>query len=87
MKNANTGTDFEALAAMKDEDIDCSDIPELTQEELHSPEWFVEGPGRETIYLSFDHTVLDFFRKTGRNYRERMNEVLMDYVRAAAQAG
>ena len=28
------GTDLEALRAMSDEDMDCSDIPELTDEEL-----------------------------------------------------
>lgn len=27
-------TDWDALAKMKDEDIDCSDIPALTEEEL-----------------------------------------------------
>ena len=34
-------TDFEALAAMTDDDIDCSDIPEITDEEIENAPWFI----------------------------------------------
>ena len=37
-------TDFKALAAMTDGDIDCSDIPALMEEELNSDRWFSETP-------------------------------------------
>ena len=73
-------TDFEALAAMTDDDIDCSDIPEMTDEELANAEWFIEGGDRETILLSFDKSVLEFFRQKGNGYREYMNAALKDYV-------
>ncbi len=77
-------TDFEKLRAMTDDDIDCSDIPALTDEELASPEWFATYPHQELFTLSVDRSVIDFFRKQGRGYRERMNSVLRDYVAANA---
>ena len=73
-------TDFEALAAMTDDDIDCSDIPEMTDEEIANAEWFIEGGDRETILLSFDKFVLEYFRAKGNGYREDMNAALKDYV-------
>ena len=67
---------------MTDDDIDCSDIPEMTDEELANAEWFIEGGDRETILLSFDKFVLEFFRQKGNGYREYMNAALKDYVLA-----
>ena len=49
MKKMNkTGTDFEKLAAMNDEDIDYSDIPALSEEFLAAAKWVVEMPKDET---------------------------------------
>ncbi|MBQ9526942.1 MAG: BrnA antitoxin family protein [Fretibacterium sp.] len=85
MEQKLTGkTDFERLRNMKDDEIDCSDIPALTDEELASPEWFATYPHQELFTLSVDRSVIDFFRKQGRGYRERMNDVLRDYVAANA---
>ena len=75
-------TDFEALAAMTDEDIDCSDIPEMTDEEFNSLESFGVCPHQELFTLGVDRDVVNFFRQYGRGYRDRMNNVLKDYVTA-----
>lgn len=83
-KSENVKSDLDALAAMTDDDIDCSDLPAFTQEELDAAEGFAEGPDRETILLSFDRSVLEYFRGQGRDYRERMNSVLRDYALANA---
>ncbi len=78
------GTDFEALRNMKDEDIDCSDIPELTEEELDRGEGLWIGPHTEFMHLALETAVLDYFRKTGKGYAMRMSKVvntlLRDYV-------
>ena len=83
MQNENKKwvTDFEALAAMTDDDIDCSDIPEMTDEEIENAPWFIEGQGKETIYFSVDDFVLDYFKKKGKNaYLVMMSDALKDYV-------
>ena len=74
-------TDFEALRAMTDDDIDCSDIPEMTDEEFNSLESFGVCPHQEMFTLGVDRDVIDFFRnKYDRDYRYRMNDILKNYV-------
>ncbi len=74
-------TDYEALAAMTDEDIDCSDLPEFSKEWLDNAEITVTFPKKELISLRIDKNVLDFFRSKGRNYQSRINEVLKTYMK------
>jgi uncharacterized protein (DUF4415 family) len=81
MKNLKeTKTNFEKLAAMSDDDIDCSDIPELSKEFLASAKWMIETPEKEQITIRIDKSVLDFYRQTGRGYQTRMNAVLRAYA-------
>ena len=81
MKNLKkTRTDFEKLAAMTDDEIDCSDIPELSEEFLSTAKWIAETPEKEQITIRIDKPVLDFYRKTGRGYQTRMNAVLRAYA-------
>ena len=83
MKNLkNTRTDFERLAAMTDDEIDCSDIPAFTEEFLAAAKWIVEAPEKEQITIRVDKSVLDFYRKTGKGYQTRMNAVLRAYAEA-----
>ena len=85
MEQKVTGkADFERLRAMTDDEIDCSDIPAFTEEELNSAEWFISTPERELLHFSLDRSVVDFFRKQGRDYRERINSALKEYVAANA---
>ena len=69
---------------MTDEDIDCSDIPELTDEELNSPDWLGCTPDREVMYLAINRNIAEQFRQTGDGYLNRMsnliNSFLSDYV-------
>lgn len=74
-------TDYEALAAMTDEGIDCSDLPEFSKEWLDNAEITVTFPKKELISLRIDKNVLDFFRSKGRNYQSRINEVLKTYMK------
>ncbi len=74
-------TDYEALASMTDEDIDCSDLPEFSKEWLDNAEITVTFPKKELISLRIDKNVLDFFRSKGRNYQSRINEVLKTYMK------
>ena len=77
-------TDFARLDAMKDEDIDCSDIPAFTKEELRNSEWIAGLPGSENVYLSIDGRLVDYFRKSGKGYLNRLNiavnSALREYI-------
>jgi uncharacterized DUF497 family protein len=73
-------TDWKRIDAMRDEDIDFSDAPEL------GPDFFKNAiiwPGpKKQITLRVDPDVLTFFRKHGRGYQTTMNAVLRKYMEA-----
>jgi len=73
-------TDWKRIDAMRDEDIDYSDIPK------QGPDFFANAilwPGtKEQITLRLDPDVLKFFRKQGRGYQSTINAVLRKYMEA-----
>ena len=73
-------TDWERLRAMRDEDVDTSEIPELDKDFFKKA---VIWPGtKKQITLRLDPDVIEFFRKRGRGYQAMMNTVLRKYVEA-----
>jgi uncharacterized protein (DUF4415 family) len=69
---------------MKDEDIDFSDIPEIT------PEMFARAvrrknfkviPRKKQITLRVDDDVIDWYKKQGRGYQTRINSLLRAYMK------
>jgi uncharacterized protein (DUF4415 family) len=73
-------TDWARLRALKDKDIDTSDIPELTDDFFKKA---VLWPGtKKQITLRLDPDVVDFFKKQGRGYQSNINAVLRKYVDA-----
>jgi uncharacterized protein (DUF4415 family) len=79
MKKASQ-TDWKRIDAMRDEDIDFSDIPE------QGPDFFANAiiwPGpKKQVTLRIDPDVLKFFRKQGRGYQTTINAVLRKYMEA-----
>ena len=72
---------IEALAAMKDEDIDYSDIPELGEEFWKNA--IVVYPDRTTpVTLRVKKSVLEIYKAQGKGYQTRMNAVLESYARS-----
>src|SRR5690554_2435218 len=78
-------TDWKRLKAMKDNDINLSDSPEL------SPEMFARALVRRglkpvarkaQITLRLDQDVLDWFRKQGKGYQTQINSLLRAYMEA-----
>ncbi len=78
-------TDWERLDAMKDEDIDLSDMPEVT------PEMFAravvrrglkEPAGKQQVTIRLDSDVLAWFRAQGKGYQTRINALLRAYMEA-----
>jgi uncharacterized protein (DUF4415 family) len=78
-------TDWNRLDAMQDEDIDLSDIPEIT------PEMFAKAvvrrglkqpPAKQQITIRLDDDVLRWFRAQGDGYQTRINALLRAYMEA-----
>ena len=77
-------TDLKRLDAMKDEDIDFSDNPEV------SAEMFARGIVRrglkpiqrkKQLTLRVDSDVVDWYKKQGRGYQTRINSLLRAYMK------
>ena len=71
----------EELAALADQDIDTSDIPEL-DDGFWSKAELVEREGTEQVTLRIKKSVLQFYRSSGKGYQTRMNAVLESYARS-----
>ncbi|MCU0510804.1 MAG: BrnA antitoxin family protein [Anaerolineae bacterium] len=89
MKQQNTGatpeTDWQRLDALRDEDIDLSDIPEITPEMFARAvvrQGFKPKPTKAQVTLRIDRDVLEWFRSLGDGYQTRINALLRAYMEA-----
>lgn len=73
-------TDLDRVKAMKESEIDYSEIPPL-EEGFFKKAVVWPGPKKQ-VTLRLDPDVLEFFRKQGRGYQSRINAVLRKYVEA-----
>jgi uncharacterized protein (DUF4415 family) len=77
---ASQKRDLKALAAMKDEDIDLSDIPEQLDWSDAKRGVFYR-PIKQQLTLRLDADLIDWFKKNGTGYQTRINSALRDYVK------
>lgn len=70
------------LKAMKDEEIDYSDIPTTTGEGWTRAKPIMGVQNKQLISLRLDPEVLEFFKAQGARYQTRISAVLQEYVRA-----
>ena len=71
---------LEAIAALKEEDIDTSDIPELDEAFWRNAR-LVQPDRTEPVTLRVKRSVLEAFKAQGKGYQTRMNAVLESYIR------
>ena len=71
-------TDWKRLAAMKDKDIDTSDIPELDDAFFQQAE--LKVPPKQPVTLRLDADVLLWFKSQGQGYQIRINQLLRRYM-------
>lgn len=79
------GTDIEKLRNMKDEDIDFSDIPPITEERFKNAlvrKNFKLVPKKNQESVPLDKDIIDFFKEQDFNYPSKINRLLRAYVEA-----
>lgn len=71
-----------AIAAIRDEDIDLSDIPEITDEQwsraVRNPYY---RPVKDQVTLRIDRDVLAWFRATNEKYQTAINTALREHMK------
>ena len=82
LNNQETQQRLRALAKKPDSEIDDSDIPELTAEQLANmvPVGDMFRSRKELISLRVDKDTLAFYRELGRNHQSVMNFALRFYM-------
>ncbi len=80
-------TDWERVAAMQDEDIDLSELPEVTEAQMEHAVLRVGGHpvarGKQRVDVFLDNFVVEFFKSKAdeRGYQALINEALVAYIR------
>ncbi|MBW1699071.1 MAG: BrnA antitoxin family protein [Deltaproteobacteria bacterium] len=80
-------TDWQRLNAMRDKDIDMSDIPEITKKQLSQAKLRIGGKplarGKIRVNIFLDAEVVAYFKAKagGRGYQTLINEALKDNIR------
>ena len=70
---------------MRAEDIDLSDLPEVTPEMFANAiirKGFMQAPTKQQITLRIDQDVIAFFREQGQGYQTKINQLLRAYMEA-----
>jgi len=75
-----TKEEWARFDALRDKDIDCSDIPELGKEFWKNAKLMPPLIGKKAISIRIDPDVLDWFKGKGKRYQSRINAVLRAYV-------
>jgi len=72
---------IKAIDAIRDEDIDLSDMPEITDEQwsraVRNPYF---RPVKDQVTLRIDRDVLAWFRHTAEKYQTAINAALREHV-------
>ncbi len=76
-----TSTDWKALEAMTDEEIDYSDIPPLTDAFFERAKLW-QPKKQVTVTMHLDSDVLEWFQKQDQDWEKRMQAALRIYVEA-----
>ena len=84
-RSSKARTDWTRVDALRDEDIDTSDIPQIT------PAQFAKALARkglkpvgrkQQITLRIDADVLEWFKDQGAGYQTHINALLREYMKA-----
>ncbi len=67
------------IAAIKDEDIDYSDIPPLDEEFWKNARVRWPDRAKKQLTMRLDADIVDWFKSQGKGYQTRMNAVLRSF--------
>lgn len=79
-------TDWKRVDALRDEEIDLSDNPEVTPKmfaEAIVRRGLVAAPPKEQVTLRLDVDVLQWFKSKGKGYQTQINALLRAYMEAS----
>lgn len=84
--NKQRRRDLQAIAALPDESIDTTDIPELNEEQLRQAiRGWMYRPVKKPVTMRLDADVIEWLKQQGPGYQTKANRILrMQMLRALA---
>jgi uncharacterized protein (DUF4415 family) len=78
-----------ALEAMPDDQIDFSDIPEMTEEDWRRPQYvgLMYRPGKKSVTIRLDEDMVKWFKAQGKGWQTKMNWALRLYFATHRKIG
>ncbi len=76
-------TDWHRLSKMKDKEINTSDVSELGFDFFRHAELRLPRP-KKMVSIRLDEDILSWFKRQGRGYQTKINEILKMYIKAKA---
>ena len=79
-------TDWARINAMQDEDIDFSDAPEATEEQIARSTFRIGGVpvdrSKQAVHMVLDATIVEYFKQQSgeQDYQNLMSVALLDYI-------
>lgn len=86
MKRYERPLTVEEMKAVRDEDIDFSDIPEANAAFWSDAKVSFPEGAKTPVNMRLDSDMLEWFRSQGRGYQTKMNAVLRSFYEAHKQA-
>lgn len=80
VKKLKGKTDWKRLRAMKDEDIDLSDIPELDATFWKNAKIMIPKSDKQKTSVKLDQELVDWFKKHDKSYINHIQAVLKTYI-------
>ncbi len=80
-KKSTIKSNLKRIDALRDEDIDYSDIPAL-DEGFFDKARMVVPPGKKQLTIRLDADVLAWLKAQGKGYQSRINAILRMYYEA-----
>jgi len=74
-------TDFQRVRAMRDAEIDYSDIPQLGKSFWKRAKLVMPEP-KDRLTIRLDHDIVEWLKKQGSGYQTRINAILRSYMMA-----
>lgn len=83
---------LEYTSNLPDDQIDTSDIPELTEEQLRNRTVYINlvpvpGTGKTSVTIRLDTDMVAWFKRQGKGWQTKMNWVLRLYFASHRKTG
>jgi uncharacterized protein (DUF4415 family) len=79
-------TNLKRLRALRDSEIDFSDIPKLGKSFWATAKLTLPEP-KDRLTIRVDHDVVQWLKKRGKGYQTRINAILRSYMEAQTDDG